>query len=162
MGKRIIVLESEKKHILSLYEDVDDKYKKENDFLKEYIGKPISVTCRQVMGGNNCKGWVTLKINNITYGTLKDDIEGVSVRVLYNNSFYYVNFDCDYNKSEISLPKDEIPSIQPVGKNIDGSFVAGIHMIPLTETINLINNINVKGRNKGIRWCQRMSYPINK
>jgi|LakMenEpi03Aug12_release.lakeMendotaPanAssembly.Ray.scaffolds.fasta_scaffold742557_1 hypothetical protein len=42
MGQRIIITEEEKKNILSLYEQTDDLYKKENDFLKRYVGKTIN------------------------------------------------------------------------------------------------------------------------
>jgi hypothetical protein len=88
MGKRIIISESEKKNILSLYEEDNNIYKKENDFLKKYIGKTFNI----YEDINEQTLYSQALIKNITYN---------GGRIIINTEYSSYDFVCQYNPSRI-------------------------------------------------------------
>jgi len=138
MGQRIIITEEEKKNILSLYEQTDDLYKKENDFLKKYIGKTYNVYIdskfTQLSG--------QLKVNKIEYLNFRGK-DGLMIN--YDNDKNYQFIVCNYNPSKIGYLIDH-------RVNIGGFSVDKIHY-----TKAMIDDINNKGVALGIQWCKKPS-----
>ena len=133
MGKRIIISESEKKNILSLYEETNE-YKKENDFLKKYVGKTINeFTDRQLQ---NLSG--TNKIKSIEYNG-----SGIIIEFLPESSYdygMYSTYVCKYNPSKLGY---------------EGTFNFGERESWTVYNKTLIDDINQKGTAAGIKWCQK-------
>jgi hypothetical protein len=135
MGKRIIISESEKKNILSLYEQDSNEFKKENDFLKRYVGK----TFNEYSDKQLQKLWGTDTISSIEY-----DSDGLSINYkeyVNNTNDSYSLYTCNYNPSKIGY---------------EGSS-GGISSSKNYDVYNktLIDDINQKGAASGIKWCQK-------
>jgi hypothetical protein len=135
MGKRIIISESEKKNILSLYEQDSNEFKKENDFLKRYVGK----TFNEYSDKQLQKLWGTPTISSIEY-----DSDGLSINYrewVNNTNDRYSLYTCNYNPSKIG-------------------YKGSTNLITSSEIYDvynktLIDDINQKGTASGIKWCQK-------
>jgi hypothetical protein len=127
----LIISETERKNILSLYEQNSDAYKKENDFLKKYIGKTFNV-------------YSDLNQQDIEYKQIKIQDINYDGRTLYINSLpsqekiRFLFFNCLYNPSRIG---DVINNWSDTTPNIYAK--------------SLISDINQKGITNGIKWCQK-------
>jgi hypothetical protein len=128
MGKRIIISESEKKNILSLYEQDSNEFKKENDFLQKYIKKTFNVYSDL----NQQK----IKYNQVEIKDIYYDSKGLHINL--KHEFPYFFFACVYNPSKISDVQNYWSETTP---NIYAK--------------TLISDINQKGAANGIKWCQK-------
>ena len=141
MGQRLIITEQEKKTILSLYEQTDDQYKKENDFLQRYVGKTFNTYVdpefREFTGYLN-------KIRTIKY-------DGDAIEIYYSHPSYYdktkfmdrekpIFIFCIYNPSKFSYKLRW--SVSEVSNK------------PYYNK-TLVDDITNKGIAAGIQWCKR-------
>lgn len=144
MSKSLIITEEEKKNILSLYEQTDDKYKKENDFLKRYVGKTFNLytdnTFKKISSESN-------KITDIIY-------RGGNIKIKFDATYKPINdeeitykklatIECEHNPNRLGY------------KFIDLDTESELtHGYPNVYNKSLIDDINKKGTEFGIKWCQ--------
>ena len=144
MSKRLIITEEEKKTIRSLYEQTNDQYKKENDFLKRYVGKTFNLytdnTFKKLSSESN-------KITDIVYkgGHIKIKFD-VTYKRVDNEELTYKNLayiECEHNPNRLGY------------KCIDLDTESELtHGYPNVYNKSLIDDINKKGTELGIKWCQ--------
>jgi len=139
MGQRLIITEEEKKNILTLYEQTNDLYKKENEFLKKYIGKTFNVYQDDKFQKLR---WNPVIIKNILYnrenrfttytGSLNITGETMTQDVTIKLE---MSFSCQLNPSRIGYE-----ALTEYGKIYNKT---------------LIDNINQQGISAGIQWCKK-------
>ena len=142
MGQRLIISEEDKKEILSLYEQTDNQYKKENDFLKRYVGKTFNTYVDPQF--RDFTGFLN-KIRTIEY-------DGQAIQIYYSQPNYYdkTKFDdrefpiyimCVYNPSKLSYKL--------------GWALAENNKNKPYYNKTLVDDITNKGMSAGIQWCKR-------
>ncbi len=136
MGQRLIITEEEKNIILSLYEQTDKQYKKENDFLKRYVGKTFNIYTDsdfQTLASNSPQ-----KIESIIYYE-----NGLSVKGKYYLDVFEKDDEFDYFFRCLHNPNR-------LGYSIDDNILNRTW-----QNKTLIDNINQQGAALGIKWCQK-------
>jgi hypothetical protein len=140
MGQRLIITEEEKKTILSLYEQTDEEYKKENDFLKRYVGKTV-IWYRSDMQSID-PDHTPSKIESITYDGNAIYIKGeYNVISKHKYEYFLYEFPCLHNPDRIGY--DSYPIHTEGYKGFIGF------------NNKLIDNINQQGFSAGIKWCKK-------
>ena len=136
MGK-LIISETEKKNILSLYEEDDNK--KEKDFLNQYIGKTFIVYDDENFHTNPKK----YEIEQIVYNKYSDTKgSNVGLDIMTKDlglGVNYFHFECLYNPNRIGY------ILKKLGRSDFNKYY----------NKTLIDDINQKGTVSGIKWCQK-------
>ena len=135
MGKKFIISEEEKKHIMGLYEQ-SQLYQKENEFLKRYVGKTFNI----YSDPNFSKG---VYGNPYIILSIKYNGGGLDLNVSHSSepNFHDLrSISCMYNPSKFSY---EIKHWDGLGKRI------------VEHNKTLVDDIMSKGATAGIQWCQK-------
>jgi hypothetical protein len=136
MGQRRIITEEEKKKILSLYEQSEDTYQKENNFLKRYIGKTV----------NLYENLAQTEMYQRSYKIEKIEYTGGGIFI--NNDGHsddnYIAIWCNYNPNKIGYKMNLNTNYKYTGsKSVD------------LYNKKLIDDINTYGLQAGITWCKK-------
>jgi hypothetical protein len=135
MGKKLIITEEEKKKILSLYEQNQDSFEKENNFLKRYIGKTLNLYSDV---SQTDMGRISYKIETINY-----EGGGITINQDSVTDKEYIFIECNYNPSKIGykmLLTHKYGSADLGGTLYNKKFV---------------DDINNYGLQSGITWCKK-------